>query len=179
MAYKQSPGRMNMPKTGRGIDSAALMTGETSPLLKFPIKKGTKLNEGEKVIVRYNGQEQVFDNKADAEKDFTAKSDAWSSSPGSNYGTDFSTRPTKTGVTDLGGGNFTEQRKRDVDAGGVSDRYAQVRSRSAKNPKGTDQRSAYLKQDKKPLSSIFSISTDEKSGITSRAYKDSEEPKNK
>ena len=29
MAYKQSPGRMNMPKTGRGIDSVALMTGET------------------------------------------------------------------------------------------------------------------------------------------------------
>lgn len=29
MAYKQSPGRMNLPKTGRGIDSVALMTGET------------------------------------------------------------------------------------------------------------------------------------------------------
>ena len=27
MAYKQAPGRMNMPKTGRGIDAATLMTG--------------------------------------------------------------------------------------------------------------------------------------------------------
>lgn len=55
MAYKQSPGRMNMPKTGRGIDSVALMTGETSPLLKFPIKKGTKLKEGESVLVKGPG----------------------------------------------------------------------------------------------------------------------------
>ena len=27
MAYKQSPGRMNMPKTGRGVDVPTLMTG--------------------------------------------------------------------------------------------------------------------------------------------------------
>jgi len=27
MGYKQSPGRMNMPKTGRGVDTVALMTG--------------------------------------------------------------------------------------------------------------------------------------------------------
>lgn len=27
MAYKQSPGRQNMPKTGRGVDAPALMTG--------------------------------------------------------------------------------------------------------------------------------------------------------
>ncbi len=173
MAYKQSPGRMNMPKTGRGLDAPTLMKG--SPLNKFPIlgTKMTKVQEGEKVIVGYNGQEQVFGNLADARKDFATKSDAWSSSSGSGYGTDMSTRPTLTGVTDLGGGNFTEQRKSDVDAGGVSDKVARARSRSAKNKKGTDQRSAYLQRDDKPLSSTFSISTDEKSGITSRTYKDS------
>jgi len=27
MAYKQSPGRMNMPKTGRGVDAPTLMKG--------------------------------------------------------------------------------------------------------------------------------------------------------
>ena len=27
MAYKQSPGRMNMPKTGRGLDAPTLMKG--------------------------------------------------------------------------------------------------------------------------------------------------------
>ena len=32
MAYKQSPGRMNMPKTGRGVDTVALMTGTPAPL---------------------------------------------------------------------------------------------------------------------------------------------------
>ena len=180
MAYKQSPGRMNMPKTGRGLDAPTLMEGSPASK-KFPIL-GTKLKkvqEGEKVIVGYNGQEKVFGNLADARKDFATKSDAWSGSSGSGYGTDTSTRPTLTGVTDLGDGNFTEQRKKDVDAGGVSDRYAKTRSRSAKNPKGIEQRSAYLQQDNKPLSSTFSISTDEKSGITSRTYKDSKEPKNK
>jgi hypothetical protein len=32
MAYKQSPGRMNMPKTGRGVVTVALMTGTPAPL---------------------------------------------------------------------------------------------------------------------------------------------------
>ena len=180
MAYKQSPGRINMPKTGRGVDTDALMKGSPASK-KFPIlgTKMTKVKEGEKVIVGYNGKETVFDNLDDARNDFATKSDAWSSSPGSRYGADMSTRPTLTGVTDLGGGNFTEQRKKDVEAGGVSDRYAQAVSRSAADPKGTDQRSAYLQQDNKPLSSTFSISTDEKSGLTSRTYKPSEEPKNK
>ena len=31
MAYKQSPGRMNMPKTGRGLDAPTLMKGSGSP----------------------------------------------------------------------------------------------------------------------------------------------------
>lgn len=43
MAYKQSPGRMNMPKTGRGINAPTLMNGDESPLnqdLLESLKKG-------------------------------------------------------------------------------------------------------------------------------------------
>ena len=44
MAYKQSPGRMNMPKTGRGVDTVALMTGSPANQNLFDyIKKGAKL----------------------------------------------------------------------------------------------------------------------------------------
>jgi len=35
MGYKQSPGRKNMPKTGRGIDAAALMTGSPAQQKQF------------------------------------------------------------------------------------------------------------------------------------------------
>ena len=42
MAYKQSPGRMNMPKTGRGLDASALMKGSPAKAA-FPIKEKTKL----------------------------------------------------------------------------------------------------------------------------------------
>ena len=42
MAYKQSPGRMNMPKTGRGVDAPALMTGK-SPAYQIDPKSGTKM----------------------------------------------------------------------------------------------------------------------------------------
>ena len=180
MAYKQSPGRMNMPKTGRGLDAPTLMKG--SPLNKFPIlgTKMTEVQEGEKVIVGYNGKETVYPNLADAKSAYGELHKVWSDSTvGGMAKGSLKTRPKIFGVTDLGGGNMTEQRKKDVDAGGVSDRYDKAKSRSAKNPKGKEQRSAYLQQDNKPLSSTFSISTDEKSGITSRTYKDSKEPKNK
>ena len=44
MAYNQSPGRMNMPKTGRGVDTVALMTGSPANQNLFDyIKKGAKL----------------------------------------------------------------------------------------------------------------------------------------
>ena len=71
MAYKQSPGRMNMPKTGRGVDTDALMKGSPASK-KFPIlgTKMTKVQEGEKVIVGYNGKETVFDNLDDARNRF-------------------------------------------------------------------------------------------------------------
>ena len=34
--YKQSPGRKNMPKTGRGVDTVALMTGTPAKQLNPP-----------------------------------------------------------------------------------------------------------------------------------------------
>jgi len=37
--YKQSPGRMNMPKTGRGVNAATLMTGSPNKLTD-PVKEG-------------------------------------------------------------------------------------------------------------------------------------------
>jgi len=49
--YKQSPGRMNMPKTGRGIPSALPM----SPLNKFPVKPGMKLSKYEKLLDKTSG----------------------------------------------------------------------------------------------------------------------------
>tara|TARA_R110001606_G_scaffold15859_1_gene64421 strand:+ start:1088 stop:1387 length:300 start_codon:yes stop_codon:yes gene_type:complete len=44
MAYKQSPGRMNMPKTGRGLDAPALMKG--SPAYQDE-KSGSKKSKKE------------------------------------------------------------------------------------------------------------------------------------
>ena len=35
MGYKQSPGRMNMPKTGRGVDVPTLMTGSPAKGIKI------------------------------------------------------------------------------------------------------------------------------------------------
>ena len=49
--YKQAPGRMNMPKTGRGIPSALPM----SPLSKFPVKPGMKLESFENVLDKTTG----------------------------------------------------------------------------------------------------------------------------
>lgn len=50
--YNQSPGRMNMPKTGRGIPSALPM----SPLNKFPVKPGMKLSSFENVLDKRTGK---------------------------------------------------------------------------------------------------------------------------
>ena len=59
--YKQSPGRMNMPKTGRGINAATLMTGsptQMSPLNKdFPVKPGMKLASYETLFNKADGTE--------------------------------------------------------------------------------------------------------------------------
>lgn len=49
--YKQAPGRMNMPKTGRGIPSALPM----SPLSKFPVKPGMKLESFENILDKTTG----------------------------------------------------------------------------------------------------------------------------
>ena len=42
MAYKQSPGRMNMPKTGAGIPSALTMPDPKDPSKKNKPKKTSK-----------------------------------------------------------------------------------------------------------------------------------------
>lgn len=54
MGYKQSPGRKNMPKTGRGVDTVALMTGTPAKQMSraYYDSKGRKikrnnLGEGE------------------------------------------------------------------------------------------------------------------------------------
>ncbi len=49
--YKQAPGRMNMPKTGRGIPSALPM----SPLSKFPVKPGMQLESFENILDKKTG----------------------------------------------------------------------------------------------------------------------------
>ena len=52
--YKPSPGRMNMPKTGRGIPSAFQM----SPLNEknFPVKPGMKFESFEQVLDKKTGK---------------------------------------------------------------------------------------------------------------------------
>ena len=44
MAYKQAPGRMNMPKTGRGVDAATLMTGTPATFTSTGDKKKKEKN---------------------------------------------------------------------------------------------------------------------------------------
>ena len=59
MAYSQSPGRKNMPKTGRGIDSATLMTG--SPL---PQTSQRYLNTGAKIKRDADGTAPLTENSS-------------------------------------------------------------------------------------------------------------------
>ncbi len=63
--YKPSPGRMNMPKTGRGIPSALPM----SPLNKFPVKPGMKLSGFEAVLDKKTGKLVDSSVVTNAEKD--------------------------------------------------------------------------------------------------------------
>ena len=173
MAYKQSPGRMNMPKTGRGIDSVALMTGETSPLLKFPIKKGTKLSENERVAVNIMGQETVFSDLAKAKSTLAAHRKTNPMADVKERGS--ITGYTVTGKDESGAEVYTEERNpAAVDAKSGSKRtrteQAKLNSRSKANPEGKDQRSARLQKDKKALESKFTVSKDE-SGTSQRKYK--------
>lgn len=59
--YKQFQGRMNMPKTGRGINAATLMTGspaQMSPLneIQFPVTPGMKFEAYEQVLDKRSGK---------------------------------------------------------------------------------------------------------------------------
>ena len=172
MAYKQSPGRMNMPKTGRGIDSVALMTGETSPLLNFPIKKGTKLSENERVAVNILGQDTFYSNANEAREAAYAHNKKNTARGGD--------RAKMVGLTAVGKNEsgkeiYTEERNpaaADAKSGSKRTRteQAKLNSRSAANPEGIDQRSAQLQKDKKPIESTFTVSEDE-SGTSQRKYK--------
>ena len=142
MAYKQSPGRMNMPKTGRGLDAPTLMTGSPAKAA-FPIKEKTKLGENEKASVTIQGVETVF---SDLGKAKSSLAEFRKSNPNAPAGD----RGAITGLTDQGGGSFTEQRKSDT--------------------AGTGKRSARLTSDEQPITASFSLSKDENSGNVSRIY---------
>jgi len=173
MAYKQSPGRMNMPKTGRGIDSVALMTGETSPLMNFPIKKGTKLNENERVAVNIMGQETMFSNLAEARSKLAAHR---KTNPTADVGERGSiTGYTVTGKDKDGKEIYTEERNpvaADPKSGSkrTKTEQATLDARSKAKPQGEDQRSAQLQKDGKGIESRFTVSKDE-NNTSIRKYK--------
>tara|TARA_R110001606_G_scaffold384274_1_gene547051 strand:+ start:394 stop:831 length:438 start_codon:yes stop_codon:yes gene_type:complete len=144
MAYNQSPGRMNMPKTGRGINAATLMTG--SPAKKFPIKEGTKLAENEAVTVNIQGVEKLF-KREDLGKAKASLSEYRNANPNAKVGN----RGSITGVTVNSDDNsITEQRFND--------------------PKLSGSGSKQLKLDNKKINSKFKIVTDENTGTTKREY---------
>ena len=142
MAYKQSPGRMNMPKTGRGLDAPTLMTGSPAKAA-FPIKEKTKLGKDEKATVTIQGVETVF---SDLGKAKASLAEFRKSNPNAPAGD----RGEITGLTDQGGGNFTEQRESD--------------------PAGTGNRSTRLTSDEQPITASFSLKKDDKSGNVARSY---------
>lgn len=60
MGYKQSPGRKNMPKTGRGVDTAALMTGTPAKQMSqaYYDSKGRNIKRDEK------GEGEITENSS-------------------------------------------------------------------------------------------------------------------
>jgi hypothetical protein len=109
----------------------------------FPIKEKTKLGKDEKVSVRIQGVETMF---SDLGKAKASLANFRKSNPNAPAGD----RGAITGVTDLGGGKYTEKRKTDS--------------------KATGKRSAQLKADDQKISAKFSLVTDKKSGNVSREY---------
>ena len=91
MAYKQSPGRMNMPKTGRGVDTVALMTG--SPARQNDPVDGFKK---ELQTVRQRDSEGGFMNTV--KNIGTGLSHGWSSQG-------YDSKPSGSGLTYDSGGN--------------------------------------------------------------------------
>jgi hypothetical protein len=69
MAYKQKPGRKNMPKTGRGIDAPVLMTG--SPARQNALQKLRNFVEPD-LPADYSGNRsnQMFDYDNDGDTIF-------------------------------------------------------------------------------------------------------------
>ena len=120
--------------------SSPLAMGKAS---NFPIKEKTKLGKDEKVSVRIQGVETMF---SDLGKAKASLANFRKSNPNAPAGD----RGAITGVTDLGGGQYTEKRKTDS--------------------KATGKRSAQLKADDQKISAKFSLVTDKKSGNVSREY---------
>lgn len=142
MAYKQSPGRMNMPKTGRGLDAPTLMKGSPAKAA-FPIKEKTKLGKDEKATVTIQGVETVFSDLNKAKASLQNFRDTNPDAPVGDRGS-------ITGVTDLGGGKYTEKRKSDTS--------------------GTGKKSARLTSADQPITASFKLKKDEKSGNVARVY---------
>lgn len=118
--------------------------GSPAAATNFPIKGKTKLGKGEKATVRIQGVETVYDNLDEAKSKLASFRQKNPNAPAGDRGA-------ITGVTDLGGGKYTEKRKTDT--------------------KGTGKRSAQLKADDQKISAEFSLVTDKKSGNVSRKYK--------
>ena len=94
MAYKQSPGRLNMPKTGRGVDTVALMTG--SPARQDPKKDPVDGFKKELQTVRQRDSEGGFMNTV--KNIGTGLSHGWSSQG-------YDSKPSGSGLTYDSGGN--------------------------------------------------------------------------
>ena len=64
MAYKQSPGRMNMPKTGRGIDSSALLQTQEDEK-NYIVRTHPKTGKTYKVDKRSQIYKEFYKDNAD------------------------------------------------------------------------------------------------------------------
>lgn len=156
MAYnqKQTTGRGNMPKTGRGIPANML-----SPLNAYPVTPQTKLKEGEYALVtgaggrtfKVSSVQEAIAKRAEARKAGVKDS-------------------TITGVTEVSPGVYTEQRK-DTKTGKLRTEKEEIaRTRSVKNPKPVV-KSKEAQKRKKDYTETFTLkSTGEKGTPVGEAF---------
>ena len=152
--FKMKPGRGDMPKTGRGIQ-----TNMVSPLNAFPIKKGTKLKEGESILVtgaggrtsKVSSVQEAIAKRAEARKAGVKDS-------------------TITGVTEVSPGVYTEQRK-DTKTGKLRTEKQEIsKARSKKTPKPVV-KSKEAQKRKKDYTETFTLkSTGEEGTSVGEAY---------
>jgi hypothetical protein len=155
MAYnqKETAGRGNMPKTGRGIP-----TNMVSPLNAFPIGKGTKLQEGESVLVTgAGGRTYKYDNieQAKAKRGEERMKGVKSS---------------LTGVTEVSPGEYTEQRRSTKTGKLLSEKQEKARLKSKKYP-NPQVKSPEAQAFKKDYTETFTLkSTGEEDSPVGEAY---------